>query len=490
MVGRALATAMTALAVGAFGLVACSSDDGGGTSDGSDATAAVAVDATVEGPVTGGNEDSPPNQVPGNILEKAGYVEDEYFVSGDATSYRSVGELTSDGFWTVREVDPAPFTTRVMVRHPENPDDFNGTVIVEWFNVTGGVDFDPDFGMGYPAVLDEGYAYVAVSAQKVSVDGAGAPALELPGAPPEELLRPLTERDPERYGDLSHPGDDYSYDIVTQAGQLARNGEFTDGAPVDNVILVGESQSAGRIATYVNAVQPVAEAYDGFLVHSRSASSAPLVGDAVPPPVVLIRTDLEVPVFQFETETDVARGFLSARQPNTDRIMTWEVAGAAHADDSLTDYGVRSTKTGYDLETLCGAVNTGPQQEVLRAAISALGEWVVDGTAPPATPRIETSGDEMVRDELGIVVGGARTPPVDAPKELLTGVNDNSSTVCSLFGSTIPFTAEQLAALYPTHTDYVDAVTEAADAAVDAGVLRQAEGDAYITEAEAARVPE
>ncbi len=44
----------------------------------------------------------------------------------------------------------------------------------------------------------------------------------------------------------------------------------------ERLIAAGESQSAGRIATYIDAVHPLVEVYDGFVVHSRGAGGAAL----------------------------------------------------------------------------------------------------------------------------------------------------------------------------------------------------------------------
>ena len=52
-----------------------------------------------------------------------------------------------------------------------------------------------------------------------------------------------------------------------------------------------------------------------------------------------------------------------------------------------------------------------------------------------------------------------------------------------------PFNAMPLAALYPTHQDYVDAVSESADAAVAAGFLLQADADDIVAAAEDADIP-
>jgi len=444
----------------------------------------------ISGPITGGDLGHPINAVPQDILDRYHYVEKEYIVSGDATKYAPVGEFASDGLWEVEAAGEAPYTTRVLVRRPQDLDNFNGTVVVEWLNVTAGVDSDPDFGLLHPALLGRGYGYVGVSAQQVSIDGAGGIKLDIPGAPPEELMRPLTLRDPERYGELSHPGDDYSYDIVSQVGSSVRAGDLLGDTKVERVLLVGESQSAGRLGTYINAVHPQVEVYDGFLVHSRGEIPAPLVTGTRQPAGVKIRTDLDVPVLQFETETDLLRlEFLAARQPDTDLITTWEVAGTAHADDSIVEYGRRSAGTGFDLAAICGAINTGPQQEVIRAAFVALDRWVAKGAEPPRSPLIETTGSTIVRDELGIAAGGIRTPDVDAPVAILTGESDAESVICSLFGSNVPLTPEQLADLYPTHKDYVRAVTKSADAALEQGFLLRADRNAIVKDAKEASIP-
>jgi hypothetical protein len=63
------------------------------------------------------------------------------------------------------------------------------------------------------------------------------------------------------------------------------------------------------------------------------------------------------------------------------------VAGTAHADRSILDYGAEMAEEvggGVDLAAQCGSINEGPQAHVLRAAVAALRAWVTDGTTPPA----------------------------------------------------------------------------------------------------------
>ena len=40
----------------------------------------------------------------------------------------------------------ADYTNRAIVRRPADPAKFNGTVLVEWLNVSGGADLAVDFG--------------------------------------------------------------------------------------------------------------------------------------------------------------------------------------------------------------------------------------------------------------------------------------------------------------------------------------------------------
>jgi Alpha/beta hydrolase domain len=98
----------------------------------------------------------------------------------------------------------------------------------------------------------------------------------------------LVAWDAEHYGSLSIPSDDYSFDIFTQAAravgpQRACGGvDPMGGLDVRSVIAQGSSQSAARLATYLNAVQPLERAVDAFLLGVYFGSGSPLeVGEAV-----------------------------------------------------------------------------------------------------------------------------------------------------------------------------------------------------------------
>jgi hypothetical protein len=166
----------------------------------------------VTGPIHGGRHGWPFGAYYGDIRAR-GYVEEEYFVAGQAMRFAAVGALRQDGRWSVTPATPGPYKTRILVRRPMDPKAFNGTVIVEWTNVSEGYDLD----FCVPLGLYDGFAYVAVSAQRVGVDGYTTKP------------RGLIQWDAERYGSLSIPDDALSYDIYTQAARLVGPRRKVDG---------------------------------------------------------------------------------------------------------------------------------------------------------------------------------------------------------------------------------------------------------------------
>jgi Alpha/beta hydrolase domain len=455
---------------------------------------------TVTGPITGGSTGKPFTAAPID-LASFGYVEEEYFIEGNATAYGFQGTAGSDGLWSVKATTRAHYKTRLLVRHPSDPVKFNGTVLVEWLNVSGGVDDDPEFSFGHVELLRSGFAYVGVSAQAQGVIGGG---FSLGPAGSE----PLVQWDPARYGSLQHPGDNYSYDIFTQAADVVRHpgsvkplGNLTPA----HLIGDGESQSAFRLVTYIDAIAPLSKVFDGFFIHSRSGGAAELVvaggGKTANilggPSLVSIRSDLKVPVFQFETETDVLgitslTPFASARQADTDRLRSWEVAGTSHADEYLLDYAAQGMP-GADAGSLgCTDVNRGPQHWVVDTALHAMNSWVTGGSPPAAGAPLllADAGTGLAKDADGNALGGVRTAAVDVPIATYSGESSTSNVLCSLFGSTTPFSAAQLVALYPTHDDYVNKVTAATAAAQQAGFILAADAPLVVQEAQAAPIPQ
>src|SRR3954447_26715328 len=146
-------------------------------------------------------------------LAAAGYTAREFYAAGLANRYSGANANT---FTTASLLDSDnPYRTRVMVRYPA-PDKFNGTVAVEWTNVTIGVDFEFATAEASEYLLRKGYAVAIVSAQRVGVERAKTWS-------------------PQRYAGLSVdvnkcgvsgtelcPGDPLSYDIYAQITQALK----------------------------------------------------------------------------------------------------------------------------------------------------------------------------------------------------------------------------------------------------------------------------
>jgi len=369
-------------------------------------------------------------------LAGAGYVEQEFILSGSADAYSATGVLLAED---------VPYRTRIIVRRPQRNVQFNGNVLVEWQNVTAGYDLDALWSP--QQIVDRGYAWVGVSAQRVGVSQ-------------------LAGWSPARYGTLDVTGagrftaDEMSYDIFTQAARALRAPAGVSplgNLRVDDLLAVGASQSAGRLAIYYQSVLPqIAPVFDGY---------AFVVGAAP------TRVGPE-PVFQILSETDVRS---PARPADTDHFRRWEVAGAAHSGFHGNAY--RAPLVQRDLggapPVTCDQppLSHVPLQDVLGAAYDHLVRWVDDGTPPPtAQPLAFNSDGTKARDARGIAQGGIRLSQVQVPTALNTGENSGAG-FCRLFGTYVAFDAATLDQMYPSHDAYADMVKAAGLANVAAGYI-------------------
>ncbi len=426
-------------------------------------------------------------------LKTAGYIEQEFFIEGTANRYTtpaaSTGAIVDAGH---------RYKTRIVVRRPATQAKFNGTVVVEWNNVTAGHDLDIDWFQAHDYLIRSGYAWVGVTPQRIGVE-----ALKVWNA--------------KRYGSLdvtaggAVANDDLSYDIFTAAAQVIRR-QGSPGSPdvmgglrVERMFATGHSQSASRLATYVNAVHPLQHVFDAVIIHGGGGR---------------IRTDLDVKVWKLSSETDVLNGQAASRQPDTDKFRHWEVAGDSHVDLQFVTYSRQlSQRDGSPVapgftpggaprgatpaaapvapQAARGTTNAGgcdrpsyshiPFYFVMDAAIDHLVKWVKDGTLPPTAPEIEVSSVGppvvVVRDKAGNALGGIRLSQHAVPTATNTGQNSGPG-FCRLNGSYEPFDAATLASLYPTHAGYVAAVRDVTAKDVKAGYILQPEADQTIAEAE------
>ncbi len=430
-------------------------------------------------------------------LSALGYQETEFSTEGRAVSYELQGERGLDGRWDVALGAEADFRTRFVVRRPIESDRFSGTAVVEWHNVSAGIDAAPDWGFFHRHLAAQGHAWIGVSAQKVGIDGGGfVEGIHL------KLLAP------ERYKELEHPGDAWSFDIFTQVGALLRvpaDENPLGGLVPESLIAAGESQSASCLVTYINAIDPHARLFNGFFVHGRPGVGVSIDGVFIPSArgegveatrraIAVkgerIRQDVRVPVLVLQSETDVILlGGGLAEQPDAENIRVWEMAGAAHADTYTISAGRHDdgTLTAERLAELLRPttnlmigntdtpINAGPQQHyVSQAALAHLVRWGAGGEAPPHAYRLDVDVEKMgfQLDEHGLAGGGIRTPWVDVPAAVMSGLGQSGETFAMLFGRTEPFDEVTLTALYPGgKPEYLERFEASLDSTIAAGFI-------------------
>jgi hypothetical protein len=436
---------------------------------------------TVQGPITGGTHGRAFNTWPWP-LKDYGYEQAEYFISGTAKAY---GVATP----------PATYKVRIQVLRPINPRKASGTAIAEWSNVSAQYEIPLGWVWTHPQVMRDGDVYVMVGAQEIGVCGnvaalnyvPGHP-IPIPGGPPAEVCTPTSLKgwDATRYGSLHHPGDDYSFDIYSQALQAIRRPKGINpvaGITIKHVIGYGQSQSATR--------------FDGYLCNGADAA-ARLIDSAIMDADV--GTDItcvpRVPSIKLWSE-ESARPVPSTSGRN---LRIWMIPGAPHEDAwqgkyeedwtnynnlgqapsrpdnramqaDAGDYGQEGITPGG--ETCLPHGDEYPHRYVDDAAVQALKDWMIRGKQAPTFPSIKFAAAQagvfnsanFEHDSNLNTLGGIRSPVLEVPVATYVG------PTCALFGETIPFTPVQLAQLYPTHKTYVDKMYASIEANVRSGAL-------------------
>lgn len=483
-----------------------------GTVSGQDRDPAEVPMPTIQGPIEGGVRTGEPENSAPRDVSQWGYVEEEYFVSGEAMSLGPPGlqaDVPDD------EGEVSEYVTRMLVWRPEDmdgdagveppgqgpPDDapgrtasdavpgsdspgFSGTVVINWPNQTLQRDNPVMIMNALEYIAQQGHVGISFSVQKQGVDGS-----------------PLGCRwwDPVRYGDLEHPGDTYSYDILSQ-GALALKAEDRpdpdplDGHRAERIYVSGVSQSAGMIANYVNLVQDMQDVLDGFIpFHSGSVND-------------LEATDL-APVLWLNSEDEV-----DDSRADEDQLVLWEVAGTSHVNGYTSSWGShvqardhgQASGAGYDPEWdeaeagqygelgsgICrDGDNYSPVRYALTAAIARLDDHLIDGEPIPTAPRIEQEGGDIALDEHGNALGGFRLPTMDVPIATYEG-DACFREVSTLRGQTLQFRTETLQELYDDHDDYVAQLEADVDRKIEDRVLEPWAGQDLLRRARRSDIPE
>lgn len=404
-------------------------------------------------------------------LEPLGYVEKEYFLSGAARAWapRDGTKTGQDGQWSSEPTGTSQrYKTRLLARMP-SADRFNGVLIVEWMQEMFGTERDIFFRWNAETILRSGFAWAGVSLHHESVDGPGPNSLK--------------NWDSERYDTLAIPASgDLGYDILTQAGLCLRKSDGPlQGLNVTTMLAAGNSLSAWRLSTYVNAVQPVEDLFDGFYLQDFRQKTVQDRVDRHFPHDRYIRADSATPVMMLNMTPAALR---STGQPPGRLLRRWEPAGASHTNTFLmARTALAEARDTGQIIHFCPEdyANNIPSQYFSGAALESLTRWVEVGSAPPDFAPIDLApgGREPALDEHGNVLGGLRHPWIDVP----LGRYHWEGKCVGGSGRTCLFMANRLDRLYGDPKGYHLRFATAARSAAEQGIINSADAEAAILKA-------
>jgi len=446
-------------------------------------------------------------------LQRAGYVEEEFFVSGRANVY----DWGADGRAMVKTPN-APYTTRILLRRPATPQRFSGNVIIEVPNAARRFDFNFAWGVSHDYFMENGDAFVVVTLAQGNLEGLKAfdamryAPLSFANPTPDEACAvgrgggaPQTSTSEEGL----------QYDILSQVAALlkaARPGGPLAGFNVQRAYMTAYDAIQ---TNYMVGIHPLARlangrpVYDGYVQH-RNPTLGRLRRCGVLPapddPRHIVR-NVDVPVIRIVPDTDVLTLYRFRRDDSDapgDRYRLYEVAGSAHADGWFYPFQptvevLRKIGSQYpylanwpfhnqcepEMLTQKTPINT----YAMDAAFANLTRWVRDGVPPPKAARIavENGGTpqaRVVRDQFGNTVGGYRTPYLDVPAATYV-TSAKGETFCPELGRTDPFTFARLVSAHGTPQNYVAKVSKSVDQLVKDRFLTESDGKKIKAEAEA-----
>jgi len=404
---------------------------------------------TISAPVTGPGAMFPGLQrVPaGTGLADHKYVVKEYFVSGTASG--------------------KPYTTRILVRRPEDPSRFSGIVVAEPMHASGNSWM---FYFSRIYMMRRGHISVEIAPQKAGTEAT------------------IVASNPQRYAAINIPEAEQASEIIAQVGALLKsNGASSPlaGMRVRRMLLMGTSQSAGTLRAYLPAHaawrmpdgKPI---FDGFLPTSTAGMPIPKV---------------DVPLIQIATQTEVNGGAAKGsvyRRPDGDapgdQFRLYEIAGMPHNDS-------RESPT-YSPDPCKMPVTRFPVGAMMAMALHHAIAWADKGTLPPRADRILVEYGALTLDAHGNARGGVRNTYVDVPVAKY-GVPNNADPkpgtrddfYCGIAGYETMLTADELHALHTSAAAYRGSVQRRLSELTKAGWFLPEYAAQVTGDAEHVRIP-
>jgi hypothetical protein len=440
-------------------------------------------------------------------LDARGYDEREFVVGVSSPQvYSYIGKTTRT---TARKAPRSPqgsYRSRIIVRAPADPADFNGRVLVEMMNTTALVDLDIAWQQAHDYLMRDGWAYVGITVQQTGIQALGGFTRDrqrYTGAG-LNLMTPRASQD----AVTGRRDPSIAWDLTSQVGAMISSDSPQNplaGYDVASLFLTGQSQMAGYAATYINAIHPRHQVFDGFLVAYRGAGAtnlqyvAPKDGQVPSTSAAVAHRRLNgggAPVIALQSESDPLRGpekgqvrdftrtiWRADSDAADDRYRLWEVAGASHNDrwGSEQALGILGRDTILSVTTTCDwsapdGVNAFPMRYAWHSALESLAQWHESAVPPANANRIErTRAGAIKRDEDGNALGGIRLPRIDVPVATFTPIS-TGGLFCPLTGTQAPFTEAELAQRYPSLDSYVTAVQASVLDNIESGFLLAEDG--------------
>lgn len=443
-----------------------------------------------------------PSEADGEVdLAGHGYIEREYLVTGTAStwSYDDAGRPTAG--------QPAPYTTRVLVRRPAEPSRHSGVLLAEPLHPL--YDQALAWKSFHPWLLRTGAAWTGITQD------------------PHAAASMAREFDPGRYRAVSVPAGT-RYQVVADVLGALRNGPFADelGLPTHRLLVSGWSATGSFWRVFLGEgfherlrQRHGSDVIDGYLICISSGGAGgagyPALAEGGDPlPLADRRRTIQaarVPVIELLSELE-SETHATCLRPDSDHdgdhYRLYQVAGTSHdsTGPSVLTNAAQYRRLGLAAPDI--QINEMPGDGRLdyvgRAALSLLSRWAGGGPVPPRAPRFTfqpapaAASGALRRDEHGNVTGGIRPPWLDVP---VARYGPHSTPVpgpwhpsrwapmatpeqaASMRGHMEVFGPGLLRALYGSFDGYLRAYAASCDRLADDGFLLDAERESLLRQA-------
>ncbi|MEP7349916.1 MAG: alpha/beta hydrolase domain-containing protein [Sphingorhabdus sp.] len=428
-------------------------------------------------------------------LAKAGYVEEEYYLSGVAPAITAAGDTLLE----------APYVTRILVRRPKEGARFNGTVIIEPFSWFG--ERAAGWILTRDYLLRKGYAYVGytLNINKPGEDPKFPPAdqpVANPETDPNQLYTGIVNFDFMRRFDYTRyaPLGAY-YDPV----RFLRGGAPDPFVPQSQAIgaqlalLLKTNDPNGPMKNlrvdrvYVNSWAVTAQVWMDYLDQGRHQAwrmpdGRPLIdaymtgrmaygevgGDVVRVPR---KMPSDVPFVTVYSQSELMHDVMEkiALPPDTDhpKLRYYEVTGMPHlrkADLGTSHREYFAADVGKGDDPRCQTVYDEPVEVIVAALLDGMDKWTREAKPMPKAPRVTRKGSSVVREtSTGNMIGGVRPPWIQIPTA--SYLTEQEASCGLVYDTKIAYDAQKLRKLYGSYDAYMKRFEAAKMKAVKQGYL-------------------